>query len=209
MKIQHIGSSLILALGLSLFPVDSEVRAGETLVVDRDFALERHIDVEVTPSGVVLDIGSAVTSVKLPHLKNINVNGFDGCLGTPYNPCGEEVPPPTKLFLQKNTPIDFPEQIDNPGGVTILYVNTAENFTYRYRLTPTNGKPKHTLVEIVDNPVEPLFDSPDSSTEREIIDDTAEPLFDSPDSSTERDITDDTAEPLFDSPDSSTGGDTQ
>lgn len=157
MKIQHQSSFLIAAIGLSLCLNAQKVEANETLVVDRKFALERHIDVKVTPSGVVLDVGAEVTSVKLPHLKNITVSGFNGCLGTAYNPCPENAVPPTKLFLQKNTPIDFPEQIENPGGETMLYVNTNENFTYRYRLIPTNDKPEHTLIEIVDNPIEPLF----------------------------------------------------
>lgn len=157
MKIQSYGSFLLAAIGLSLCLNVTEVEANETLEVDREFALQRHIEVKVTPSGVVLDIGSAVTSVKLPHLKNITVSGFNGCLGTAYNPCSENAVPPTKLFLQKNAPIDFPEQIENPGGITMLYVNTDENFTYRYRLIPTNDNPEHTLIEIIDDPIDPLF----------------------------------------------------
>lgn len=172
--IKYIGSSLLVAIGLSLCIETEEVSANRTLeagnhqtqIVDRDFAIHRHIEIEVTPSGVVLDIGSVVTSVRLPHQKDITVSGFNGCLGTVYNPCEEDAIPPTKLYLQKNEPIEFPEQIENPGGITMLYVNTEENLTYRYTLIPTNNKPKVTLVEIVDDPIEPLF--PFENSDREV-----------------------------------------
>ncbi len=54
--------------------------AKDTLTVPQEFALQRVIKVDVTLMGLVLDMGSPISSVNLSHLNDVIFTGMDGVL---------------------------------------------------------------------------------------------------------------------------------
>lgn len=148
--------SSILALGSLTFILSAPVGANETFKVDREYATARAVELAVTPSGVAIDFNSVINAVNLVHLGEIVFNGLDGVLCQSTVDCPEEAIPPTMLLLRKIPPIDFPDQQSNSDGTTMLYVNTEDGL-YRFELEPQNQKPRYTKVEIVSDPLPPLF----------------------------------------------------
>ena len=136
----------------------NSVLAKETIKVDREFGLERVIKIDVTPSGIALDLGAQVNSVKLTQLGDISVVGIDGeiCLVRTRTECNAESLP-TKLLLQKISTIDFKDQLPTIDGTTMLFVNTTSGL-YRFEITPDDNKPEYTEVEIINDPIEPLLE---------------------------------------------------
>lgn len=131
--------------------------AKETIKVNRQFALEREIPITVTPSGIVLNFGSQISSADLSHLGEISVVGIDGQIcNTTSMKCTEESAP-TMLLLEKIPTIKFDDQEPTVDGTAMLYVNTT-NGLYRFEITPDDNKPEYTEVEIIDDPLEPLLE---------------------------------------------------
>ncbi|WP_052056101.1 hypothetical protein [Myxosarcina sp. GI1] len=131
--------------------------ASETIAVDREFALKREIEIDVTPSGIVLQFNSPINAVNLSHLGEIVFQGVDGELCELSTSCTAETAP-TMLLLKKIPKIDFPDLEPTTDGTAMLYVDTASGL-YRFELTPKSQKPEYTKVEINDEPMSPLFES--------------------------------------------------
>lgn len=127
----------------------------ETLKVDRSFALERQIKVDVTQIGIIIDFNSVVSSVNLSHLGQIVFQGFDGVLCKMPSQCPKDSAP-TMLIVRKIPDIEFKTQLPSVDGTAMLFVNT-DTGVYRLEFNPVSKKPKYTKVEINDNPLPPLF----------------------------------------------------
>lgn len=147
-------SLLLVAAPLLLSTAQSAV-ASETLKVDREFAINRSVELDVTPNGVVIDLGSKINSVNLTHMGEITFQGLDGALCKGVEQCPENSSP-TMLLLKKIPSINFPQQQNNPDRSSMLYVNTSSGM-YRFELTPKSTKPRYTKVEIDFDSVEPLL----------------------------------------------------
>ena len=129
----------------------------ETLKVDRKFALERLIKVDVTQMGIVIDFGSTISSVNLSHMGQIVFQGFDGVLCKVPSQCPANSAP-TMLLVRKIPTIEFTTQLPSVDGTSLLFVNT-DSGVYRLEFNPVSKKPKYTLVEIKDAPLTPLFNA--------------------------------------------------
>ncbi len=129
----------------------------ETLKVDREFAKERLIKVDVTQMGIVIDFGSTISSVNLSHMGQIVFQGFDGVLCKTPSQCPANSAP-TMLLVRKIPTIEFTTQLPSVDGTSMLFVNT-DSGVYRIEFNPVSKKPKYTLVEIKDNPLPPLFNA--------------------------------------------------
>ncbi|MEO1669248.1 MAG: hypothetical protein AAFR77_00465 [Cyanobacteria bacterium J06631_2] len=154
-------SSLFKKLSISLtaaalfWSLPEAAKAETTLKVDRDFALERLIKVDVTQMGIVIDFDSKISSVNLSHMGQIIFQGFDGVLCKSSSSC----PPnsaPTMLIVRKIPDIEFKNQLPSVDGSALLFVNTTSG-VYRVEFNPVSAKPKYTKVEIKHNPLPPLF----------------------------------------------------
>ena len=86
------------AVSISL--ATASMAAAETLRVDREWALNRLIKVEVTQMGIVVDFGSPISAVNLSHMGQIVFQGFDGILCKIPSQCPANSAP-TMLLLRK------------------------------------------------------------------------------------------------------------
>lgn len=123
-----------------------ETIGGDTVIIPQDFALKRVVDLEVTQMGLVLDLGSPITSVNLSHMSNVVFTGLDGALCDHTANC-PDTNPPTTLLLRRIPPIQFKNALPSPDGTRMLFVSTSSGL-YRFRLKPVTGNPKHTSVQI-------------------------------------------------------------
>ena len=147
----------LLIFFVSMGGLADSASAQETLKVDRVFGLARKIVIDVTPSGIALDFNSEINSVNLSHLGEITFNGLDGELCKAESSCSAESAP-TILLLRKIPHINFPDQQPNADGTAMLFVNTSSGL-YRFELIPKNEKPEYTKVEIINDPLPPLFNN--------------------------------------------------
>ncbi len=129
--------------------------ASDIIRIDQLNAQERLVELDVTPSGLIIDFGSQISSLKLTHKSNISYHGMDGvlCQGSNNNNCDGRIP--TILFLEKIPRINFKDEEPLPGNYSFLYVDTASGM-YRFKLKPVTKNPEYTKVEI-ENTVKPLF----------------------------------------------------
>lgn len=142
---------------VSICLATASMAAAETLRVDREWALNRLIKVEVTQMGIVVDFGSPISAVNLSHMGQIVFQGFDGILCKIPSQCPANSAP-TMLLLRKIPPIDFKNQQPSVDGSALLFVNTRSG-VYRIEFQPVSKKPKYTKVEIINEPLTPLFQS--------------------------------------------------
>lgn len=129
----------------------------ETLKVDRKFALEREIVVDVTQIGIVIDFGSTISSVNLSHMGQIIFQGFNGVLCKIPSQCPADSAP-TMLLVRKIPDIEFKTQLPSVDGTAMLFVNT-DSGVYRLSFNPVSKKPRYTMVEIREDPLPPLFNA--------------------------------------------------
>ena len=141
----------------SVWLSSSNIVQAETLKVDRKFALEREIVVDVTQIGIVVDFGSTISSVNLSHMGQIIFQGFDGVLCKIPSQCPADSAP-TMLLVRKIPDIEFKTQLPSVDGTAMLFVNT-DSGVYRLEFKPVSKKPKYTKVEIKDDPLPPLFNA--------------------------------------------------
>ncbi len=120
--------------------------AADTLNVPQEFALQREVKVDVTPMGLVLDLGSPIDSVNLSHMSNVVFTGMNGVLCDAKAQC-PDAPRPTKLLVRKIPPIKFKDQLPSTDGTRMLFVSTKSGL-YRFRLKPLNTSPNYTEVLI-------------------------------------------------------------
>ena len=155
---QSLFKKLTFALAVtSIWLGSTKVIKAETLKVDREFALEREIEVDVTQMGIVIDFGSTISSVNLSHMGQIVFQGFDGVLCKIPSQCPADSAP-TMLLVRKIPDIEFKTQLPSVDGISMLFVNTASG-VYRLEFTPVSKKPRYTKVEIKDDPLPPLFNA--------------------------------------------------
>lgn len=155
---QSLFKKLTFALAVtSIWLGSTKVIKAETLKVDREFALEREIEVDVTQMGIVIDFGSTISSVNLSHMGQIVFQGFDGVLCKIPSQCPADSAP-TMLLVRKIPDIEFKTQLPSVDGTSMLFVNTASG-VYRLEFTPVSKKPRYTKVEIKDDPLPPLFNA--------------------------------------------------
>lgn len=146
-------SAALVAASLGL--ISSQAVNAETLKVDRGFALERAIKVDVTQMGIVVDFDSPISSVNLSHMGKIVFQGFDGVLCKASTQCPKNSAP-TMLLVRLIPEIKFDSQLPSVDGNAMLFVNTASG-VYRVEFNPISRKPDYTMVEIKHNPLPPLF----------------------------------------------------
>lgn len=120
--------------------------AGDTITVPQDFALQRVIKVDVTQMGLVLDLGSPISSVNLSHMNDVIFTGMDGALCDAKTECPDS-PRPTKLLIRKIPPIKFKDQLPSSDGTRMLFVST-ESGLYRFWIKPVSASPDYTQVSI-------------------------------------------------------------
>lgn len=135
--------------------ISSKPVKAETLKVDRSFALERAIKVDVTQMGIVVSFDSPISSVDLSHMGEIVFRGFDGVLCKSSAQCPKNSAP-TMLIVRLIPEIEFKSQLPSVNGNAMLFVNTASG-VYRLEFNPISTIPKYTKVEIEDKPLPPLF----------------------------------------------------
>jgi len=126
--------------------VPSSAIASETVQVPVEYARQRVVKLDVTQMGLVLDLGSPITSVNLSHMNNIVFTGLDGALCDATTACSD-ASPPTKLLLRHIQPIGFKGQLPSTDGTRMLFVSTQAG-VYRFQLKPTSKTPAYTLVQI-------------------------------------------------------------
>lgn len=144
-----LSSTLAFTLaGTSLFL--APVLANDTVIVPQNFARSRVVKLEVTPMGLVLNVGTPIRSVNLSHLKDIVFVGLDGALCDAQTDCPQDAQAPTQLLLRKIPPIPFKNQQPSPSGEAMLFVMTNQGL-YRFQLKPVNKTPNYTEVEIAPN----------------------------------------------------------
>ena len=141
----------------SVWLSSTKVIKAETLKVDRKFALEREIVVDVTQIGIVVDFGSTISSVNLSHMGQIIFQGFDGVLCKIPSQCPANSAP-TMLIVRKIPDIEFKTQLPSVDGTAMLFLNT-DSGVYRLEFNPVSKKPRYTKVEIRDDPLPPLFNA--------------------------------------------------
>lgn len=141
----------------SLWFGSASITLAETLKVDREFALERAIAVDVTQMGIVIDFASQISAVNLSHMGQIVFQGFDGILCKIPSQCPANSAP-TMLLVRKIPDIEFKTQLPSVDGTSMLFVNTTSG-VYRFEFNPVSKKPKYTKVEIRDKPLPPLFNA--------------------------------------------------
>ena len=146
--------SILTACTISLC-VSPLAKAGDIIKIDRLNARSRTIQLEVTPMGLALDLGSPISAVNISHKSNIVFSGMDGVLCLSKANCGEQNPP-TILFVRKIPKIDFKDEEAMANGTSMLYVDT-ESGMYRFEFKPINKKPQYTKVEIEQEIVTPLL----------------------------------------------------
>jgi len=129
---------------MSLVP--SAAMANETVQVPVDYARQRVVKLDVTQMGLVLDLGSPITSVNLSHMNNIVFTGLDGALCDATSAC-PDTQAPTKLLLRHIQPIGFKGQLPSTDGTRMLFVSTQSG-VYRFQLKPVSKTPAYTLVQI-------------------------------------------------------------
>lgn len=120
--------------------------ANDTVQVPADYARQRVIKLDVTQMGLVLDLGSPITSVNLSHMSNIVFTGLDGALCDATAAC-PDTQAPTKLLLRHIQPIGFKGQLPSTDGTRMLFVSTQAG-VYRFQLKPVSKTPAYTLVQI-------------------------------------------------------------
>ena len=128
--------------------------AGDLLSVDRESALERTTEIEVTPQGVMIDLDSPISSVNISHKSEIVYQGVDGNLCFSRADCGD-APPPTILFVRKIPKIEFKDEEPMSDRTSMLYIKTQAGM-FRFELNPLNKKPQYTEIQIKE-PLAPLF----------------------------------------------------
>lgn len=126
--------------------VPSSAVANETVQVPADYARQRVIKLDVTQMGLVLDLGSPITSVNLSHMSNLVFTGLDGALCDATAAC-PDTQAPTKLLLRHIQPISFKGQLPSTDGTRMLFVSTQAG-VYRFQLKPVSKTPAYTLVQI-------------------------------------------------------------
>lgn len=141
---------------VSLVGLSSAALADDTYTVPQDFALQRVVELNVTPMGVVLDLGSSISAVNISHMRDIVFTGLDGALCSVEVDCSATQP--TALLLRKIPPIDFDDREPSPDGTAMLFVNTDSGL-YRFQLTPVSSQPDYTKVQIEPSPPHPPFPS--------------------------------------------------
>lgn len=122
------------------------VFAADTITVPQEFALQRVIEVDVTPMGLVIDLGAPVKSVNLSHLSDVVFVGLDGVLCDAKAECTEATRP-TKLLLRRIPPITFKHQLPSSDGTRMLFVDTDSGL-YRFQIKPSSATAPYTEVEI-------------------------------------------------------------
>lgn len=143
-----VACSLLIAGGLATPAVAQESR--DTIPVPQNYALERVIEVDVTPMGLVLDLGAPVKSATLSHMSDVVFVGLDGVLCDAKAECSEATRP-TQLLLKQIPPISFKHQLPSSDGTRMFFVNTDSGL-YRFQLKPSpkpsTAKAPYTKVEI-------------------------------------------------------------
>jgi len=143
MKLFQLAACTVSLACLSVTPA----MAKDTLTVPQEFALQRVIKVDVTPMGLVLDMGSPISSVNLSHLNDVIFTGMDGVLCDAKTTECPDSSRPTKLLVRRIPPIQFKDQLPSKDGTRMLFVST-ESGLYRFRLKPISESPDYTKVEI-------------------------------------------------------------
>ncbi len=121
--------------------------ANDVVKVDPTFAINRTLEVKVTPMGLVVDFNRAISSVNLSHKRNFVFSGMDGMLCQSTARCPQDARPPTKLLLKRIKPINFKHETATPNGKAMLFVTTRDGQVYRLELEPSQGTPPYTQVE--------------------------------------------------------------
>ncbi len=137
-------SGFVLAWGVGL---SETAIADDTIEVDSTFAKKRVLEVKVTPMGLVVDVGQAISSVNLSHKRNFVFSGMDGMLCQSTARCPQNASPPTKLLLRRIKPINFKHETQTPNGKAMLFVTTRGGQVYRLELEPASGTPPYTKVK--------------------------------------------------------------
>lgn len=122
------------------------VLAEDTIKVPHAFALERVIEVNVTPKGLVLDLGAPVKSANLSHMSDVVFVGLDGVLCDAKAECTESTRP-TMLLLRRIPAIPFKHQMPSADGTRMLFVLTDSGL-YRFQIKPSSANAPYTEVEI-------------------------------------------------------------
>ncbi len=130
-------------------------KAGDIIKIDRLNAQSRTIQLDVTPMGLAIDLGSPISAVNISHKSQLVFSGMDGVLCPSKANCGEQNPP-TILFVRKIPTIDFKDEEAMPNGTSLLFVDT-ESGMYRFEFKPVNKTPQYTKVEIQEEAVTPLL----------------------------------------------------
>lgn len=139
--------SALAAVAVSLsFASPPSAQASDTIQVPQNYAKERVVKIDVTQMGLVLDLGSPISSVDLSHMSDVIFRGLDGALCDKSAEC-PDTPPPTKLFLRRIPPIKFKHVLPSPDGTRMLFVNTSAGL-YRFQIKPVTGAPKYTSVKV-------------------------------------------------------------
>ncbi len=138
--------SVLIACTISLCGVSPLAVAGDIIKIDRSLAKEKTIQLEVTPMGLAIDLGSPISAVNISHKSQIVFSGLDGVLCLSKANCGEQNPP-TILFVRKIPKIDFKDEEAMANGTSLLFVDT-ESGMYRFEFKPVNKEPQYTKVEI-------------------------------------------------------------
>ncbi len=138
--------SVLIACTISLCGVSPLAVAGDIIKIDRSLAKEKTIQLEVTPMGLAIDLGSPISAVNISHKSQIVFSGLDGVLCLSKANCGEQNPP-TILFVRKIPKIDFKDEEAMANGTSMLFVDT-ESGMYRFEFKPVNKEPQYTKVEI-------------------------------------------------------------
>ena len=141
MKILPILTACTISLCISPLAV-----AGDIIKIDRSLAQSKTIQLEVTPMGLAIDLGSPISAVNISHKSQIVFSGMDGVLCLSKANCGEQNPP-TILFVRKIPKIDFKDEEAMANGTSLLFVDT-ESGMYRFEFKPVNKTPQYTKVEI-------------------------------------------------------------
>ncbi len=134
-------------LTTSITLVAIPVMANDVVKVDPNFAINRTLEVKVTPMGLVVDFKRAIASVNLSHKRNFVFSGMDGMLCQSTARCPQDARPPTKLLLKRIKPINFKHETATPNGKAMLFVTTRDGQVYRLELEPSNRTPPYTQVE--------------------------------------------------------------
>ena len=126
----------------------------DTILVPQKYALEREIEVDVTPNGLVLNLGAPVRSANLSHMNNVVFVGLDGVLCDSKTECSE-APRPTMLLLRQIPPIAFKDQLPSSDGTRMFFVNTDSGL-YRFRLKPS-AKPSKVKAPYTEVKIQPDY----------------------------------------------------